>query len=242
MKYSDSAFLPGDVGRIVDGVVSRFVNALAAPPLPEEKALERRIERFRNIREQTIGLIGNLSQRQADFAPAHKKWSIAQIADHLLLSEKMYRGQFEKLLAMARAGKRPRIEITLREVNTSFAFIPREIIPLFSAPIQMMNSFVPHAVRETMVRLPIFPATNPSIAEPAPSRPIEQLRAELRTSLGATEEVFRADLPARLTEMTISHPILGDNNLLQVFEILSAHEERHQSQIRSILANPAFPT
>ena len=42
-------------------------------------------------------------------------------------------------------------------------------------------------------------------------------------------------------EMRLSHPLLGDNNVLQLLRMMRLHEERHQEQIRDILHSPAFP-
>jgi len=139
------------------------------------------------------------------------------------------------------AGKKTNIELTFEQVNTSVAFIPREVIPLFTLPLKMFNFFVPHIVRETMFRFPLIPALNPRVSDPAPSRPIDELRSCLASSIEATEAIFRADLPANLKDMTLSHPILGTNNIVQILGIMGAHEERHQTQMRAVLANPRFP-
>src|SRR5207253_656089 len=101
------------------------------------------------------------------------------------------------------------LEISLRQVNTSIAFIPREVMPVFTLPLKIFNLFVPHIVRETMVRFPVIPTLNPSVSNPAGSRPVEDLRSSLVTSLAATEEIFRRDLPPNLGNMTMSHPVLG---------------------------------
>ena len=70
---------------------------------------------------------------------------------------------------------------------------------------------------------------------------IAVLRTELVTSLEETKALFAGELPARLNEVTVSHPILGSNNVVKVLQLMSAHEERHQGQMRSVLANPALP-
>jgi hypothetical protein len=41
--------------------------------------------------------------------------------------------------------------------------------------------------------------------------------------------------------MTLSHPIIGTNNIVQIFGIITAHEERHHGQMRAVLAQPRFP-
>jgi hypothetical protein len=48
-------------------------------------------------------------------------------------------------------------------------------------------------------------------------------------------------MPSNLLKMTLSHPILGTNNIAQIFGIISAHEERHHGQMRRVIGNPGFP-
>ena len=183
----------------------------------------------------------DLTQAQADFSAAPKVWSIGQNVEHLLLTEDLYRTQIQNLIDLARRGGKTNIDLTFQHINTSIAFIPREVMPIFTIPLNVFNMFVPQAVRETMFRIPLIPAVNPSVSNPAPSRPIAELRARAVTSLTATEEVFRADLPPNLGNMTLSHPILGTNNIVQIFGIITAHEERHHGQMRAVLKHPRFP-
>jgi hypothetical protein len=115
------------------------------------------------------------------------------------------------------------------------------VIPLFSMPLKVFNMFVPQAVRETMFRVPIIPAVNPSFSTPAGNQPIGDLLLRAQSGIAATEAMFRRDLPPNLNDITLSHPILGANNIPQIFGIISAHEERHHTQMRAVLANPRFP-
>jgi DinB superfamily len=234
-------FSIASAARALDGAISRMVHDLVAPAPPPGQEWTAAVGQFRTVRERTIELVRDLTQEQADFSPAANSWSAGQITDHLLLSEKLYRTQCQNLIELAKTGEKTNIELTFQQVNTSVAFIPREVIPLFTLPLKMFNFFVPHAVRETMFRFPLIPALNPRVSDPAPSRPINELRSSLASSIDATEAIFRGDLPAKLKNMTLSHPILGTNNIVQVLGIMGAHEERHQTQIRAVLANPRFP-
>jgi hypothetical protein len=227
------------LGQMFDGAISRLVHDLVTPASGDE--MKTAIEQLRVTRDHTTALIADLSQKQADFSPGRNSWSVGQVLHHLLLTDDLYRVQIRKLIDMAREGKETNLEVSLRELNPSFAFIPREVIPLFALPLKMMNFFVPHAVRETMIRFPLMPTTSPSVSDPRSGQPIEHLRAALPSSLSRLEELLQGNLPSRLNRVTFSHPILGTNNIPQIFRLLSAHEERHQSQIRDILANPRFP-
>ena len=138
-------------------------------------------------------------------------------------------------------GKR-NIDLTFDELDNSIAFIPRDVIPKLTVPLNVLNLFVPRAVREAMFRFPLIPALNPSASQPTRSQPIAELRSRAVLSLDATGKIFCGELPPHLIDMTLSHPILGTNNIVQLLGILTAHEERHHGQIRAVLANSRFPS
>ena len=229
------------VARALDGAVSRLVHDLVTPPPHPGDEWHATLAEFRGIREHTLDMVRMLTQKQIDFIPAKGSWSIGQNLDHLLLSEKLYRTQIERLFEMARDGKGTSIDLSMRQVNSSFAFIPREVMSLFSVPMTMFNMFMPYAVREALIRYPVIPALNPSVSDPAKGRPIEELRALLKTSIGETEQLFRGELPANLKEMTLRHAILGTNDIQEILGILGAHEQRHHGQIRAVMALPRYP-
>ena len=223
--------------RAIDGAISRVVqgvNFVSWNPGAE-------VERFRVVRENTLAILGQVSAEQALWSPRKGVWSIAQIADHLLLSEEMYREQFRRLLQMAKEGRGSTIEISLREVNVAFAAIPREVIPMLEFPIKMFNLFVPHVLRETMVRYPLVAALNPRSSEPRQGLAIDKLRKDLAAALAETESFFATPMPPNINELTINHPVLGNNSIPQMFRIVIAHEQRHQEQMSGVRAHANFP-
>jgi hypothetical protein len=228
-------------GRAIDGAISRLVQDLVAPPPPPGQEWNVAIAAYRAAREQTIVIIGDLTQAQADFFPGLKVWSIGQNVQHLLLTEDLYRTQIQNMIEMAKTGGKTNIDLNFGHINTAIAFIPREVMPFLAVPLQVFNLFVPQAIRETMFRVPLIPAVNPTVSDPVASQPIAELRLRAVSSLAATEAVFRGDLPTNLGNMTLSHPVLGTNNIVQIFGIITAHEERHHGQMRAVLRNSRFP-
>lgn len=228
-------------GRALDGAISRLVHGLTAPPAPPGEEWDAALAPYRAAREVTATIICDLTQAQTDFSPAANVWSIGQNVEHLLLTENLYRTQMRHMIDLARKGGETNIELTFQEINTSIAFIPREVMPIFTVPLKVFNMFIPQAVRETMFRVPLIPAVNPTVSEPARRQPILELRSRALSSLAATEEIFKGELPPNLPDITLSHPILGTNNILQIFGIITAHEERHHGQMRAVLRNPRFP-
>jgi uncharacterized damage-inducible protein DinB len=236
-----SGFSLGSIGRMVDGVISRVVQDLTNSPLPTANEWAVATEGFRSVREVTEDQLAHLTQEQADFRPSPGSWSIGQIAGHLLLSEKMYREQLQRLIELAREGRKTNVELSLRQVNSSIAYIPRDILPLFDTPLRVFNNFIPRAFREAMFRYPIVPASTPAISEPPVTAHIKTLRADLKTSLAATEALFAEPLPPNLSEMTLTHPLMGTNNPIQLLSLMGAHEERHQTQIRAVKSHAQYP-
>jgi hypothetical protein len=223
--------------KTLDGAISRIVQGIAARPLH----LSAEVDRFRIARETTLGILSPLTPGQAAWTVRKDAWSIAQIADHLLRSEELYRGQFRKLIELGRDGKSHTIYVSAREVDTSLALVPREVVPFFEIPMRMFNMFVPHVLRETMVRFPLVSALNPRVSEPRAGLTVQQLTRDLTASLNETEELFRDPLPVMPESLSIDHPIMGNNNILQMLSIMAAHEERHHAQMRGVRDNANFP-
>jgi uncharacterized damage-inducible protein DinB len=240
IENKPEAFFPSVVtsaARTIDGAISRMVqgvNSVSWNPAAEA-------DRFRLVREQTLTILAQVNAEQALWSPRKGVWSIAQIADHLLLSEEMYREQFRRLLQMAREGRGSTIEISLKEVDVSVAPIPREVIPLLEFPLRMFNLFVPHVLRETMVRYPLVASLNPRASQPRDGLILGKLREDLDLALAETERFFQTPMPPNIHELTINHPILGNNTIPQLFSIVIAHEERHQGQMSDVRAHASFP-
>ena len=225
------------VARAIDGAISRAIQGANATHWNAEAELER----FRAAREKTLTVLGQITVTQAQWSPQEGTWSILQIADHLVLTEAMYRDQFKRLVRMAEEGRGNSIEISLNEVDVGFAAIPKEVTPLLEFPLRMFNLFVPHVLRETMVRYPIVASLNPRQSRPREGLVLGKVRQELVKSLEETEEFFASPLPRNLDDLTINHPIMGNNSIPQLFRIVIAHEQRHHEQIERLQADSKFP-
>ncbi|MEO7649810.1 MAG: hypothetical protein ABIZ80_05035, partial [Bryobacteraceae bacterium] len=117
----------------------------------------------------------------------------------------------------------------------------REVIPFLEFPLRMFNHFVPHVVRETMVRYPLIAALNPRASAPREGLRIDKLRDDLAAGVAETETFLRTPMPSNLHQLTINHPILGNNTIPQLFGIMLAQEQRHQGQMQELRAHHAFP-
>ncbi len=202
---------------------------------------ESNLNLFRSVRAETLRISQGLSQAQLDFTPASGKWGAGEVLDHLLLAEKLYRELIGQLIDLTKAGRAPLIDKGFEDVNTSVMFIPQALLPYLAAPFTVFNMFVPSFVREAMTQFRLMPAQVPDIAIPRKGRPGAELRDELRASIAATEALLAANPTLDYKKMRYRHPLMGDNNVLQVLRILAFHEQRHQSQLNDILRSRAFP-
>jgi uncharacterized damage-inducible protein DinB len=199
------------------------------------------LELLHRTRGETLRLCSAVSQEQSEFAPAQGKWSVGEVLDHLLLAEKFYRAAFARLIELDKSGDRPVVSNGFSEVNTSIAFIPKSLLPLTEIPFTILNMFVPSAVREFMTQFPILPAQNPDMAKPEKGKPVTDLRQALQSSYAETAALFHANPALNYRRMRYRHPLMGDNNALQLLRIVSLHERRHQGQLGDILGSRQFP-
>ncbi len=88
-------FTLASAGRAIEGAISRLVHDVVTPALPPTEERTAAIARYRAAREQTISIIRDLTQTQANFKPAPEAWSVSQVVEHLLLTEDLYRTQMQ---------------------------------------------------------------------------------------------------------------------------------------------------
>ncbi len=218
------------------------------------------LELLRRTREKTLNLIGGLSEAQFQFAPAWRlqlfelpflpirvlspprpKWSVSEVADHLLLFETVFRKDIAKIIQRKKSGQEPVLRLGFREINVSFGFIPRAFLPLLELPVGTFSQIVPNAMVEFLTSNRLLPAQNPDIAAPRKGRRQSELSRDLRISVKASEELFEANPDLDYLRMFRQHPTTGRQNVLEALRMIALHEQRHQQQIQEILDDPAFP-
>ena len=194
-------------------------------------ALDASLAELSATRVHTLTLAEGLTQEQLDRAPAGGGWSAGEVLDHVLLAERTNRQQIDQLVGLVRAGRRPELRLSFTDVNVSVAFLPRAVLPLLEAPLTLMNAFVPDCLRTYLTRNRLVPFRNPDQAAPRRGRDGAQLRRDLADSLRETEVVFRDNPDLDYGGMFVQHPLLGRYDVPGLLRFMSAHEQRHQSQL-----------
>ncbi len=195
---------------------------------------------FHATRARTLAIVEGLTQAELDYTPAPNRWSIGEVLDHMLLGERLNREQIAKLIQLKREGRRPELILTFSDLNISVVGVPRFFLPLFEAPLTVINMFVPDSLRNYLTRTRLIPFRNPDPATPQRGRSTAELRRDLIASLQETEGLFQNNPDLDYDEMVVQHPLLGRYNVPGLLRFMSAHEERHQSQITSIQSAAGF--
>jgi len=203
-------------------------------------SLAKSLDEFASTRARTLTLINGLTQDQFDSVPAPNRWSIGEVLDHMLLAERLNREQVAKLIELVREGRRPELRLTFSDLNVSIAGLPRVLLPLFETPLTLANMFVPDCVRNYLTRTPLVPFRNPDQGTPRRGRPASELRGDLVTSLEVTKNLFENNPDLDYDHMFLQHPLLGRYDVPGLLRFMSAHEQRHQSQV-TILSRSCAP-
>jgi len=200
-----------------------------------------RLNAFASARALTLAAVTPLSQAQLDFSPGARRWSIGEVADHLLLAESEYRREIGRLIDLLRAGKKPYLKRSFAEANVSPLFLPDAVLSLLETPLSMIGRFVPDAVRGVITEMPLLPTRNPDFATPRPKRPAAALKSDLAASLHDTRELIAAHPDIDFSQLVSEHPLMGRTNVPQILTFLAQHERRHQRQMEKVRQSDGFP-
>jgi DinB superfamily len=203
--------------------------------------LKTHLAQLRSIRARTLTVVQELSQEQMDYSPTSDTWSIGEVVDHLILSEKITRWDIAELIALTKADREPVLYRSSADFNVTTFFIPKFMLSFLEAPFNLLNMFVPDSVREFLVRYILIPARAADAATPRKGRSAAELYHELSFALEETETLFAANPNLDYDKMIHQHPLLGTQNVPHLLYVLGLHEQRHQSQISNLLANSQFP-
>ncbi len=189
----------------------------------------------------TRAAVGPLSQAQFDFSPRPGKWSIGEIADHLLLAEALYREMIAHLVEAARAGRPTFRRRSFADVNVSPLHLPDSVMSWISAPLGLVSRMMPDTLIGLMTEFPILPTRNPDVATPRRGRPAQDLTADLATSIARTRALIEENTDLDFDQLITEHPVMGRMDVAQVLTILARHERRHQRQMEAVRVDPRFP-
>lgn len=199
-------------------------------------------DEFRDARAETLELVADLDQRQMDYTPSPRKWSVGQVLDHLVKVDEVFREEYDELL---RRWKKRRSGVSLyrglADAGFSLPLVPDSFLVFFDVPAAMAGVFIPRQVRQVVFGNRAVPAQAPKRIRPRKGRLGEELRRDLAGFQDYLEAFFADNPDVEWARLRYYNPLCGFTNLPGVMSFIASHEERHQGQIREILESEGFP-
>ncbi|MFZ1917309.1 MAG: DinB family protein [Terriglobales bacterium] len=187
----------------------------AVAPAPTTLSAEERDAALKSLQathDAFLKSIAGLSDKQWRFKPAPDRWSVAEVSEHIAVSESMIFGYVQKQIVTSAATpeKRAEVKVTDQQILT--------LVPDRSHKAQAPEFLKPTnrwATREELIRS------------------FEDSRKATMDYVRTTNDDLRDHFGP--------HPLLGPMDAYQWILLISAHSERHTRQIEEVKADPNFP-
>lgn len=178
------------------------------------KTKKKLIEQVAIARQQVIQSASGLTPAQAHFKPSEEEWSVVDNIEHLFWAE-------------------------LGGVNGMWRAFDgiKNNKPIWSG--ELVNSGL--SIEEIVDKTWQPKEKVPDIAKPRWGGPVEYWITSLQNCQLVLETLGEALEGYDLEKIIHPHPISGPLNIIQRFEFLRFHLNRHQAQIERIKAHPDFP-
>ncbi len=187
----------------------------ATTPAPTTLTAEERenaLKSLQSTHDAFLKSIAGLSEKQWRFKPAADRWSVAEVSEHIAVSESMIFGMVESKLMTSPADPAKRGDVKVTD-ETILKMVPdrshKVQAPEFLKPT---NRF---ATREDNIKA------------------FEDARKATMNYVRTTNDDLRDHFGP--------HPLLGPMDAYQWILLISAHTERHTKQIEEVKADPNFP-
>jgi len=186
-----------------------------APAPPKPLSADERDAALKSLEathDMFLNSIAGLSEKQWRFKPAPERWSIAEVSEHIAVSESAIFGYVQNQIMTSPAApeKRSEVKATDQQILT--------MVPDRSHKAQAPEFLKPTnrwATREELVKA------------------FEDSRKATMDYVRTTNDDLRDHFGP--------HPLLGTMDAYQWILLISAHTERHTKQIEEVKADPNFP-
>ncbi len=156
--------------------------------------------------------IAGLSEKQWRFKPGPDRWSVAEVSEHIAISESMLFGMIQSKIMTSPADPAKRAEVAAKD----------EII-LTKIPDRSHKAQAPEFLKPT----------NRWATQAELTKAFEDSRRATMDYVRTTNDDLRDHFGP--------HPVLGPLDAYQWILLISAHSERHTKQIEEVKADPNFP-
>jgi uncharacterized damage-inducible protein DinB len=170
------------------------------------------LKHFEMTRDNFLKSISGLSQKQWTFKPAPDRWSVAEVAEHITVSEEALLGLVQKRLMQSPATPDKRAQVAGKD----------ELI-LQRVPDRSHKAQAPEFLKPT----------GRWASEADLTKTFEERRAATMEYVRSTNDDLR--------DHFFDHPTLGTLDGYQWLLLISAHSARHTAQIEEVKADANFP-
>jgi hypothetical protein len=170
------------------------------------------ITQFETTRDNFLKSIAGLSEKQWAFKPAPDRWSVAEVAEHITISELTLGGLVQQKIMQSPAAPEKRDQVKGKD----------EMI-LQRVPDRSHKAQAPEFLKPT--------GRWPNEADLV--KAFEQARAANIDYIRNTNDDLR--------DHFFDHPVFGTLDGYQWLLLITAHSARHTEQIEEVKADPNFP-
>jgi uncharacterized damage-inducible protein DinB len=184
--------------------------APATPLTAEER--ESALKQFETTRDNFLKTIAGLSQKQWTFKPAPDRWSVAEVAEHITVSESTIMGLIQNRVMQSPAAPEKREQVK-----------GKDQMILLRVPDRSHKAQAPEMLRPTGRW-----ATEAELV-----KAFDDSRKANMDYIRTTNDDLR--------DHFFDHPVFGTLDGYQWLLLLSTHSARHTAQIEEVKADPNFP-
>lgn len=192
------------------GVAQTMATPATTTLTPEERAAA--LKNLQATHDAFLQSIAGLSEKQWRFKPAPDRWSVAEVSEHIAISESTIFGFVQKQIMTLPADPSKRAEVAGKD----------EII-LTRVPDRSHKAQAPEYLKPT----------NRWATEAELIKAFEDSRKATMDYVRTTNDDLRDHFGP--------HPVFGPLDAYQWILLISTHSERHTKQIDEVKADPNFP-
>ena len=184
--------------------------AAPTPLTAEERAAA--LQQFQTSRDNFLKSISGLSQKQWTFKPAPDRWSVAEVAEHITVSESTLFGLVQQRIMQSPAAPEKREQVK-----------GKDQVILERMPDRSHKAQAPEFLRPT----------GRWATEAELTKAFEDSRTTTMDYVRTTNDDLR--------DHFFDHPAFGTLDGYQWLLLIATHSARHTAQILEVKADPNFP-
>jgi uncharacterized damage-inducible protein DinB len=194
---------------IGSAIAQTTTQAVPTPLTAEERSFA--LQQFQTTHDNFLKSIAGLSQKQWTFKPAPDRWSVAEVAEHITVSESTIFGLVQKAVQSPAAPEK-------RELVKG-----KDQLILQRMPDRSHKAQAPEMLRPT----------GRWATEADLTKAFEDSRKVNMDYIRTTNDDLR--------DHFFDHPVFGPLDGYQWLLLISGHSARHTEQIEEVKADPNFP-